>query len=91
LRESKTDVVKIGGISVYPVPSTGEIVVGDAYLEGTDREYYITNLVGMKLDIGKIQADSQRIDLSDISAGLYYFVLTEKGKAIEVKKIVIQH
>lgn len=68
------------GFSVYPNPADGMITI-----VGGCGEYRITNVMGQILRTGLITSDLQQIDISRLSAGMY-FVTVEKT----TKKLMVQ-
>lgn len=60
---------------VYPNPVNDVLLIRmqTAYPYGENgREYRITNLLGQTLMTGRIEAENQRIDISDLPQGLYF-------------------
>ena len=77
---------KGSGIFLYPNPNNGTFTI---VTEEKECELIITNVLGEKILVQKIQNDKSEIDLSNELNGIYFFqVKTEQGTAN--KKIIIQ-
>ncbi|MCR5038783.1 MAG: T9SS type A sorting domain-containing protein [Bacteroidales bacterium] len=61
--------------AVYPNPATGVLFVETSLPEQT---YRITNLMGQTLLQGKITTETQQIDISNLSTGMYFFSVGEQ-------------
>ena len=61
--------------AVYPNPATGVLYVETSLTEQT---YRITNLMGQTLLQGKITTETQQIDISNLSTGMYFFNVGEQ-------------
>ena len=68
------------GFSVYPNPSDGKITI-----VGGCGEYRITNVMGQILRTGLITSDLQQIDISRLSAGMYFVTIGKTTKKLVVK------
>jgi len=76
------------GISVYPNPTTGDIIVKMAYI-AEQGEIRIINGLGIVIRAEKIKDAITRINLSELNSGVYYLVITTEGKTVS-RKIVKQ-
>ncbi len=68
------------GFSVYPNPTEGMITI-----IGGCGEYRITNVMGQILRTGLITSDLQQIDISRLSAGMYFVTIGKTTKKLVVK------
>ncbi len=77
-------------IKVYPNPANGVLFVETRHATSllTDTEYIITNLTGQILSQGNITNETQQIDVSGLTEGLY-FVRIQNDRGIVTKKISI--
>lgn len=72
------------GIRIYPVPVSNYLVIElSAFQE--PMPYTIVNLKGKEVKRGFIRQNNQRINMQDLSAGVYYFK-TEKFRPIKFIK-----
>jgi hypothetical protein len=81
---------KLSDFNIYPNPAANELTIDCAL---TDKSYFeLYDLVGAKrkevtLDCGSL---TERIDLSDIDSGLYFYsVVDRKGNRIKTGKLII--
>lgn len=72
---------------VYPNPATGEIYL---IAEGTDNktQVVITDIAGRELK--RMAYNSQRINIADLQAGIYFITLQADGEVFESQKIIKQ-
>ncbi len=78
-------------ISIYPNPSSGLINIDIALENATEVTIRVMNVLGeevKKLELGSVEAQSLRIDLSGQSNGVY-FVETSAGDKKASEKVVI--
>ncbi|MBI4646048.1 MAG: T9SS type A sorting domain-containing protein [Bacteroidia bacterium] len=76
---------------VYPNPTTGRfyIYIQDNNIEQQNYMYYICNLIGKQVAVGKVvSGESQHIDISEFSSGLYFFSLLKDGKVVYSTKAI---
>ena len=65
-----------GTFAVYPNPTHGILVVETQnFASLQDPTYRITNLLGQTMMTGSITAETQRIDISKLSQGLYFITV----------------
>lgn len=74
-------------IKVYPNPSNGIFNV-EANASG-NFEIEVTNLIGQVIYKGRIVTGTTKIDLK-AKAGIYYYNISENGKAVNQGKLVIE-
>lgn len=77
---NETDIEK--GFVVYPNPTDGILYI---LSENSDTEYRIVNIMGQTLMIGKIDGESQQIDVSSLPNGLYYISINNASRIIVIK------
>ena len=74
------------GFAVYPNPTNNVLFVETQNFASLPTETYrITNLMGQTVLLGYIYAEKQRIDIRNLSKGLYFFTVGE-----QTKKLVIE-
>ena len=74
---------------VFPNPTDGRILVETVHapsLLGQTGEYRITNVMGQILMTGIIHAGQQEINVSHLSAGLYFITVGNQTQKLEVEK-----
>ena len=75
-----------GTLTVYPNPVHGVLIVETCHGASLqDQTYRITNLMGQTLMTGAITTETQQIDVSNLSQGMYFIIF-----AGETRKFVIQ-
>ena len=74
--------------SLYPNPSDGLINV-ELDANGTTSTYRVLDITGKVVASNRLEAGLQSVDLTNLTAGVYIFELTQ-GTAIESKKIVLR-
>ena len=68
-----------GTLTVYPNPANGVLFVETVHAPSLpDQTYRITNLVGQTLLQGSINAETQQIDIANLTAGMYFFNVGEQ-------------
>ena len=72
--------------NVYPNPTNDILVVETQCLASQLAEYRITNLMGQTLMTGQITAETQRIDVSKLSAGMYFISVGDVTRRFVVNK-----
>ena len=77
---NETDIEK--GFVVYPNPTDGILYI---LSENTDAEYRIVNIMGQTMLTGRIDSESQQIDVSSLSDGLYYITIDNASRIIVIK------
>ncbi len=77
---NETDIEK--GFVVYPNPTDGILYI---LSEHTDAEYRIVNIMGQTMLTGRIDSESQQIDVSSLSDGLYYITIDNASRIIVIK------
>ena len=75
--------------TVFPNPSSGEIKIHTDNSGYCDREICIVNVSGEVVAKKKLSAANGSVNLSNLSAGNYFATVTENGKAIGTKKLVL--
>ena len=72
---------------VYPNPANGILLVETCHGASLPiQTYRIANLMGQTLLQGKINADTQRINIENLSAGLYFITIGDVTQKFEVKQ-----
>ena len=74
--------------SIYPNPSTDFITVEFPNYQGTQFEIEIISALGVKIMSVSTESNSVKIDLSELSNGIYYLNLSTEGNRIATKRIV---
>ena len=69
-----------GGFCVFPNPTTGMVNI-----VGGEGEYCITNVMGQILSTGLITSDHQQVDVSGLSSGMYFIVVSNRTKKLMVR------
>ncbi len=77
------------GFKVYPNPTEGIIVVETQCIaslqQGQTNEYRITNLMGQTLMTGRINNESQKINVSSLPQGLYFITVGESTQKLIIR------
>ena len=81
--------VEITGI--YPNPASDFVTVNYKNAGNDDAEFVIINMVGQVVKTSKLESTvaSQRIDVSSLESGVYFYSLQVKGQILEAKRLVI--
>ena len=66
------DIYAENGFAVYPNPSHDILFV---LSESINSEYRITNLMGQTITIGEITSETQQIDVSTLTNGMYFITI----------------
>lgn len=68
------------GFRVYPNPADGAVTI-----VGGNGDYCITNMLGQRMMTGQLYGDSQQVDVSRLSSGMYFLTIGNKTKKLMVK------
>ena len=75
-----------GTLTIYPNPTNGVLFVQTLHATSLpDQTYRITNLMGQTVLSGSITAETQQIDVSGLSEGMYFMTIGS-----ETRKFVVQ-
>lgn len=75
------------GVQLYPNPATDDVNVGNC---PSNTVYRIFNQAGITLQQGFISGSLQKIDIRNLSAGVYFLQLAPAGKAVITKKLLVR-
>ena len=71
---------ELAALKVYPTRSTGVINVDYLSDDKFDDHFEIYNALGLKVEAGKLQSRRNKIDLQDLSSGIYFIhVMSNSG------------
>ena len=77
--DEKEEKTKASDFTVYPNPASGVLFVETVHAPSLlDQTYRITNLMGQTLLQGSINAETQQIDIANLTAGMYFFIVGEQ-------------
>jgi Secretion system C-terminal sorting domain len=82
----KTTSVESNNFQLYPNPTTGLITLKNV----SNQQLSITNLMGEMVLAKTININSETIDLTELSAGIYFVKVTDKNGESLVKKVTKQ-
>jgi hypothetical protein len=77
-----------GNVHVYPNPASGEIFVN---VEKDGMKVEIYNLLGVKISSYVLATGENKIDVSKLSNGTYFFKIMDESGMVKVEKIVISN
>jgi hypothetical protein len=77
-------------ISVYPNPASSLITVATKGLDD-DFDIKMTDVLGKVVYNESVAGTSKKVDVSDFKNGVYLVTVTEKGTAIQTRRIVVKH
>jgi len=81
------DETKENGFTIYPNPTNGVLFVETQSIASLpDPTYRITNLMGQILLQGPINAETQRIDIENLSVGMYFIFVGELTRKFVVRQ-----
>lgn len=75
------------GISLYPNPATNEIYISNNQSDNTDTNYFVYNIEGKRITTIEINKTDRKIDISNLSNGVYCLVAINKNWQATVKFI----
>ncbi len=83
--KTSNSVGKSMGFSVYPLPTTGLIYIGNLPLK-LALNYHIISSNGELLKIGTLSAANENIDLSPFFPGIYFLKIESQKEALKIVK-----
>lgn len=76
-------------MSIYPNPANSILNITTQGLEGY--EVKMTDVLGKVVYNESVAGSSKKVDVSDFKTGVYLVTITEKGTAIQTRRIVVKH
>ncbi|MBA3663499.1 MAG: T9SS type A sorting domain-containing protein [Bacteroidetes bacterium] len=73
-------------ISIYPNPAKNQLTVGSDNFRGTGA---IINTLGQTVKSFVVDSEKKLLNISELTAGIYYLILSESGKKVFTNKIVV--
>ncbi|GAA4006012.1 hypothetical protein GCM10022408_17230 [Hymenobacter fastidiosus] len=90
--DSKTAAV---GLSVYPNPSRGMVMVSLGQKPGQDYKLRLSNLIGREVRTVTLKpdfsGDAVPVNLSDLPSGIYFYSLLANDKVLTTKRLILQN
>lgn len=78
-------------ISVFPNPANNVLTVTASGLEGNGGSVRIVDVLGKQVYSEEFGGSSKKIDVSDFKNGVYLLTVSEKGAAVQTRRIVVRH
>lgn len=77
-------------LSIYPNPASSVLNIS---AQGVDGNYDVrmTDVLGKVVYNESVVGASKKVDVSDFKNGVYLITITEKGTAIQTRRIVVKH
>lgn len=86
IKDTKNEEVSM---SLYPNPASSILNITAQGLEGY--EVKMTDVLGKVVYNESVAGASKKVDVSDFKTGVYMVTITEKGTAIQTRRIVVKH
>jgi hypothetical protein len=77
-----------GNVHVYPNPASNEVFV-NVSKEGLKIEVY--NILGVKVSSYVLAQGENKLDVSKLSSGTYFFKVMDSSSLVKVEKVIIDH
>lgn len=77
-------------MSIYPNPATSILNISAQGLDG-NYDVRMTDVLGKVVYNETVIGSSKKVDVSDFKNGVYLVTITEKGTAIQTRRIVVKH
>lgn len=78
-------------VSVFPNPANNVLTVNTSGLEGSGASVRIVDVLGKQVYSEEFSGSSKKIDVSDFKNGVYLLTVSEKGSAVQTRRIVVRH
>jgi len=86
IRESSS----VKGISIFPQPAQNELNIRVEMNQNLSMTYEVADITGRKIITGKMNSSSEKIDISILSKGNYFFALrNEDGGVLYTSKFIV--
>ena len=77
-------------VSIYPNPATSVMNISASGLDG-NYDVKMTDVLGKVVYNETVVGSAKKVDVSDFKNGVYLVTITEKGTAIQTRRIVVKH
>jgi len=77
-------------MSIYPNPATSVLNISAQGLDG-NYDVRMTDVLGKVVYNETVVGATKKVDVSDFKNGVYLVTITEKGTAIQTRRIVVKH
>lgn len=77
-------------LSVYPNPANSFLTISTQGIDG-NYEVKMTDVLGKVVYNESATGASKKVDVSDFKNGVYVITVTEKGTAIQTRRVVVKH
>jgi len=77
-------------MSIYPNPASSVLNISAQGLDG-NYDVRMTDVLGKVVYNETVVGSSKKVDVSDFKNGVYLVTITEKGTAIQTRRIVVKH
>ncbi len=78
------------GMNIYPNPASSILNITTQGLDG-NYDVKMTDVLGKVVYNETVTGSSRKVDVSDFKNGVYLVTVTEKGTAIQTRRIVVKH
>ena len=68
-----------------------DVTVNTSGLEGSGASVRIVDVLGKQVYSEEFSGSSKKIDVSDFKNGVYLLTVSEKGSAVQTRRIVVRH
>ena len=83
------DDTQIADIQVFPNPTSDFLFIKND--KNTQNELYLFDASGKLLRRVQLESSTQKIDLSDLANGLYFYQIRVENQVVKTEKIVVAH
>lgn len=77
-------------MSIYPNPASSVLNISAQGLDG-NYDVKMTDVLGKVVYNETVAGSSKKVDVSDFKNGVYLVTITEKGTAIQTRRVVVKH
>lgn len=87
IKDKKNEEVSV---SIYPNPTSSVLTIAAQGLDGS-YDVKMTDVLGKVVYNETVAGTTKKVDVSDFKNGVYLVTITEKGTAIQTRRIVVKH
>ncbi|MGE0566392.1 MAG: M4 family metallopeptidase, partial [Bacteroidia bacterium] len=80
----------VSNMVIYPNPSSGNIYLQNAFIEGIELSYELTDAIGRVIIKNVINSKNYLINASELSNGIYFITLKQEDQKLKTIKFIKQ-
>ena len=87
---SNVDVLLKNKLSIYPNPTTGQLMIDTKLFYVNQKTVHVYDLLGKQMIQAPLQDDLTTISMGHLAKGMYFVEIRVKGQRVGVEKVVVE-